>query len=142
MKFIRKNTKLFEEVSENFPKLNYVIHRNKWVWGRSNIIVTSDGCGLVTVSFENDMFAGPEKAAVLSGLSVVDSKRKSGYGRALVAAAEDLARKEGAKMMILWADKNDWVINWYKRLGYVESDYPRELEDGGESLQELEKKLV
>ena len=72
------------------------------MWGRSNIIVTSDGCGLVTVSFENDMFSGPEKAAVLSGLSVVDSKRKSGYGRALVAAAEDLARKEGAKMMILW----------------------------------------
>ena len=88
------------------------------------------------------MFAGPEKAAVLSGLSVVDSKRKSGYGRALVAAAEDLARKEGAKMMILWADKNDWVIDWYKRLGYVESDYPRELEDGDENLQELEKKLV
>lgn len=27
MKFIRKNTKLFEEVSENFPKLNYVIHK-------------------------------------------------------------------------------------------------------------------
>ena len=88
------------------------------------------------------MFAGPEKAAVLSGLSVVDSKRKSGYGRALVAAAEDLARKEGAKMMILWADKNEWVLDWYKRLGYVESDYPREPEDGAESLQELEKKLV
>lgn len=29
MKFIRKNTKLFEELSENFPKLNYVIHKNK-----------------------------------------------------------------------------------------------------------------
>ena len=74
-------------------------------------------------------------------MSVVDSKRRSGYGRALVAA-EDLARKERAKMMILWADKNDWVLDWYKRLGYVESDYPREPEDGAESLQELEKKLV
>ena len=31
MKFIRKNTKLFEELSENFLKLNYVIHKNKWV---------------------------------------------------------------------------------------------------------------
>ena len=28
MKFIRKNTKLFEELSENFLKLNYVIHKN------------------------------------------------------------------------------------------------------------------
>lgn len=45
-------------------------------------------------------------------------------------------------MMILWADKNDWVLDWYKRLGYAESDYPREQEDGAESLQELEKKLV
>lgn len=142
MKFIRKNRKIFEDLVEKTPELNYVIHKNKWLWGRSMIIVTSDGCGLVTVSFENDMFSGPEKAAVLSGLSVVESKRKSGYGRALVAAAEDLTRSQGAKLMILWADKNDWVLNWYKRLGYVESDYPREPEDGEEDLQELEKKLV
>lgn len=139
MKFIRKNKKIFEGISENIPKINYVIHKNKWLWGESWIIVTTDGCGLVTVSFEKDMFSGDEPASVLSGLSVVSEKRQSGLGRALVEAAENVARERGAKLMILWADKNDWVINWYKRLGYVESDYPREQDE--EDLQELEKRL-
>jgi len=137
MKYIRKK-KLFEEY--NTPNLDYVIHENKWLWGKSQIIITSDAYGLVNVSYENEMFTEEGGyAAVLSGLIVHPTKRHSGYGRALVQKAESVAKENGAKLMILWADKNDWVINWYKRLGYVESDYPREQDEP--DLVELEKEL-
>lgn len=110
-------------------ELKFVHHTNDWNWGRRVIIVTNDGCGLISVSFYDD----EKDAAYIHGLSVVEAKRKQGYGDALVYEAELTAMLGKVDHIFIGSEKK-WITKWYERLGYK---YDHEKD--GETI--LKKKL-
>ena len=96
--------------------MSTIIHKNIWRWGRSDIIIIADGCGLCTVSVEDDNPA----VAYLSGVSVCESSRRMGLGNELLELSKQHAKEMGAKMLRLWADPEQWVTDWYKRHGFAQ----------------------
>jgi GNAT superfamily N-acetyltransferase len=44
-----------------------------------------------------------------------------GYGTALVRDALRRAREAGCDLAFLTADRNDWPVEWYRRLGFVDA---------------------
>ncbi len=95
--------------------INFVHHSNNWLWGRSVIIVSRDGYGVVTVSYPND----EEDAAYIHGLSVFELKRELGYGNALLTEAEDSVLLNVNVKHIFISAEHEWIVEWYKRRGYV-----------------------
>ena len=92
-----------------------IVHKNIWHWGRQVTIILAGGRALCHVSIENEN----KSRAWLSGVSVCEKSRHRGLGNELLQAAERNARKRGAELLCLWADPNDWPIEWYKRKGYA-----------------------
>lgn len=90
------------------------IHRNIWSWGRENTIVIADGRALCQLSVED----ANASVAYLSNVIVLESARNCGLGNDLLEAAKEHAREMGAKMLWLWADPEQWVVEWYKRHGF------------------------
>lgn len=96
----------------------FVIHKNTWTWGESNIIITSDGTGTVTVQFFND----ETDLAYITGLSVYSKARNNGLGKTLLHKAEKIAKeREGIKRIKICCDKNTFVYDWYVREGYKDT---------------------
>ena len=91
-----------------------VIHKNEWKWGQSFDLILEDGTATISVSITNDE---PEQAYV-SALSVYAPRRNEGRGRVMMLNALDVARKNHCKYAYLMADKDSFVFEWYKRLGF------------------------
>lgn len=115
----------------NFSRMGVIIHKNIWHWGQQITIVIASGRALCFVSVENDDLA----VAYLHNLIVHTSIRRRGYGRRLLILGERRARLMGCKKLVLWADPNDWMIEWYKRNGFVE------IGERSDGLVNLEKDL-
>ena len=92
-----------------------VIHSNRWFWGIAEYIIIAGGNGTCKVCFE-DRDPG---VAYLSDVSVHISARGQGLGNELLKIAIERARLAGCKTLRLWANPNDWPIEWYKRHGFV-----------------------
>ena len=92
------------------------IHKNIWHWGRTDTIVIADSRALCQLSVETDNPA----VAHLSDLIVYESARGYGLGNDLLSMAKEHAREMGAKVLFLLADPEQWMIDWYKRKGFVE----------------------
>ena len=95
-------------------KMKVLKHKNTWVWGKSTIIVLNNGVGIVTVSFEND---NPSEATI-TGLSVHENSRNKGLGTELIKLAEQEAKENGVKRLVLFSDEKSFTYEWYQRLGY------------------------
>ena len=91
-----------------------IIHKNIWPWGRKDTIVIADGRALCQLSIETEN----KFVAHLSDLIVVESARGAGLGNELLEQAKKHASEMGAKMLCLWADPKQWVIEWYERHGF------------------------
>lgn len=91
-----------------------VIHKNEWKWGKSFTLISEDVTAFITISITNDE---PE-LAYISGLSVYPSRRNEGRGRVMLLNALDVARKNYCKYAYLMADKDSFVFEWYKRMGF------------------------
>lgn len=117
--------------------MKFIRHENTWTWGHSTIIITSNGCGTVTVQFSN---TNP-KDAFISSLSVYKGKRNKGYGQKLLNEAERYALSQGAETIALRCDKKSWVYNWYSRCGYSIIGYSVDDDYMEEALPVLSKKL-
>lgn len=100
-----------------FFTMGVIIHKNIWHWGQKITIVIASGRALCCVSVENDDLS----VAYLHDLIVHTSIRRRGYGRRLLMLGERRARLMNCKKLVLWADPNEWMIDWYKRNGFVES---------------------
>ena len=99
------------------------IHRNEWIWGKTWVIITEDGSGIIRVSQD------PEEGVVLSGLSVLPDYRRKGIGTSLVREAERIVKEEiGANEDItLFVESwNKELIGWYSWLGYSAYDYDKD----------------
>ena len=66
--------------------------------------------------------------ALIYALWVDEPHRGHEVGLHLLEAAEEQARKHGAKTVALEWDRRDtpeWVLDWYERLGYEEKAFGR-----------------
>ena len=70
-----------------------------------------------------------ENEYIINALKVLDGFKKQGIGTYLIKSAEDIIKKLGGDCAYLFVlGKNEWVHNWYKRLGCTDTDV--ECEDG------------
>ena len=91
-----------------------VIHKNEWQWGKTFTIVRENGRAIVGLSISEDE---PE-LGYINGLSVVGTIRRLGKGTRMLNDAIELAKKNGCKYAYLHCDKDSFVFDWYKRLGF------------------------
>ena len=61
--------------------------------------------------------------AQIEDVGTVHEHRCHGYASAVVLAAIDLARRDGAEFVFLVADRDDWPKELYRRLGFDELGY-------------------
>ena len=100
--------------------MKYIVHRNKWIWGRTWVIITENGNGLIKISQDED------DGVVLSGLSVLPDHRGTGIGASLVREAERIVKEEigmNEDITLSVESKNKDLIGWYSWLGYSAYDY-------------------
>lgn len=64
-----------------------------------------------------DLYIGKDIAQV-EDVATVDEHRGKGYATAVVLRAVDEARRNGADLVYLVADDEDWPKEWYRRLGF------------------------
>lgn len=93
-----------------------VIHNNKWDWGESILIVACGGVGVVELFFEKK----EPYVAYLSGLSVVPESRRSGIATILMEEAINICQKRGAFRLDLRSVKEQFVMDFYHKLGFVD----------------------
>jgi ribosomal protein S18 acetylase RimI-like enzyme len=93
--------------------------------GREVIVAVVAGAvvGMVDVTLADEPDPGsiirPVRTADL-GISVLDGWRGRGIGRALMAAAEQSARRRGARQVVLdMSSANAEALRFYRSLGYV-----------------------
>lgn len=55
----------------------------------------------------------------ISSLMVDEHSRKNGNAKKLIQSAEDYAKKRGCNVISLQARYGSWMLDWYKRLGYI-----------------------
>lgn len=99
-------------------KSNFNVVRQDW-----------DGYQSWFISFVNGLascrlciYSGTPKEAVVSDLFVHENCRKQGLGTDMLKYCETLAKEQGCYSISLQSDNDDWVREWYKRLGFeVES---------------------
>ena len=95
--------------------MTLIWHHNTWPWGKTIRIVTSDGSAIVEMSFE-DINPG---VCYISGLSVIPPKRRRGIAKHLMFACENYCRENGIFRLDLNSVMEDWVMEFYKKLGYI-----------------------
>ena len=98
------------------------IHRNKWIWGRTWVIIAEGGTGIIRISQDQ------EDGVVLSGLSVLPDHRGEGIGASLVQEAEKVVQDEiGEEDIALSVESwNKDLVGWYERLGFSVYDYDKD----------------
>lgn len=83
--------------------------------------------GTVEVAVSN---TGDRKGeALIWNLHVLEPLRGFGYGRRLLAEAEETARLSGCHTTVMEWDGKDsprWVLDWYFRRGYDEKEFGRD----------------
>lgn len=95
---------------------HYVMHHDKWNWGETVRLVTTDGCGLAWMSFGN----GSPGVCYISGLSVVEEMRRQGIATNLMRECENYCRQRGIFRIDLNSRLEGWLIDFYKGLGFTQ----------------------
>ena len=98
----------------------FIIHRNKWIWGRTWVIVAEGGAGLIKISQDED------DGVVLSGLSVLPEFRHKGIGASLIRETERIVKEEIGVNEDITLSVESWnkeLIGWYVWLGFSVYDY-------------------
>lgn len=79
-----------------------------------------------------------KEECIINALEVGATHQKKGVGTFLIKKAEEFIRDNlKGNVAILYVEKNTWQSEWYKRLGYYESD----VQDGGDGYIRMEKIL-
>lgn len=93
------------------------LHHNKWPWGTTETYIAFDGAGIFRLSIMNN----EPDVIFLSDVSVQKRHRGKGYARSMLRIAIHRAEQTECKKMRLYAYPGDFVIDWYKRNGFVET---------------------
>ena len=95
--------------------MTLIWHHNTWPWGKTARVITSHASGIVEMTFEDNS----PGVCYISGLSVIPPKRRRGIATRLMLACENYCRENGIFRLDLNSVMEDWVMEFYKKLGYV-----------------------
>lgn len=85
----------------------------QFFWGLAVTVLPREFCGAVEVQLTDGFCDG-----YICGLCVHQDARNHGYGRSLMAEAERIIKEYGRNDATLYVEKDKWLVDWYKRLGY------------------------
>lgn len=68
-----------------------------------------------------------QKTIYLSNVFVNENSRKQGYGNLILDFVDSIAEDFNANAILLKADKQEFVHDWYKRHGYI--DYEEDFDN-------------
>lgn len=91
-----------------------------------NSLIVGDSDGKVVAVYQLTLISGISlsgtRRAQIEGVRVAAELRGQGVGEAMIADAEDRARKGGAGLMQFTTNNSrDRALNFYRRLGFVDS---------------------
>ena len=104
--------------------MKIIIHKNKWNWGVSYTLITSNGLGELNFCYE---YKAPE-LAYFGSLLVHESVRQKGIATFLHNKAISMAKELGFKKVQIKTEKERWMKDWYKRLGFKEDGDNKDME--------------
>jgi len=112
--------------------VNINIVKQKWVWRDRCILMNTGGTAACIIDFVNvSRYTLKAGDALIWSLSVNTSVRKKGIATDLIKTAEQLAvAQDCRRTLIEWneLESQQWVLEWYKRLGYKIVDrHPHEI---------------
>lgn len=79
-------------------------------------VFSADGNVSCRLSFYNDT----PQDAVISDLYVHESVRKQGYATNIINWCIEYIKDRGCNSLLIRSDNDDWIRQWYKRLGFKE----------------------
>lgn len=82
-------------------------------WGTAVTVIARDFCGSVVIEF-NDRYTD----GYIGSLCVSERDRNKGHGTELITEAERIIKEYGRNDATLYVEKDQWLVDWYKRLGY------------------------
>lgn len=95
---------------------NILIHDNVNLLERSQTIVYNGGLAILELKYNRRT---PLEARI-SRLLVHETVRGKGMGNELLKIAEDIARKDGKEIIVIYADKTKPELTmWYSDMGYT-----------------------
>ena len=101
------------------PLPPYVSHYIETRWGANLFLFDKNGYSLIRLSVEKDPMY--QDTIFLSDLGVEEIKRGEGRGREIMKEAMKASWMCGAKDVRLSCEKDAWQMDWYKRIGFVET---------------------
>lgn len=96
----------------NELKFNSVLQ--KWDDYETFFVFRDDGQVSCRLSFYKDT----PQDAVISDLYVHESIRKQGCATAIINWCIKYSKDRGCKSLFIRSDNDDWIRQWYKRLGF------------------------
>lgn len=92
------------------------LHSNRWPWGTTETVIIENGEAMVEMMFEDDNVG----VCYISGLSVVEYRRREGLATALMKYCEEFCRKRDIFRLDLNSVREDFVMDFYHKLGFVD----------------------
>lgn len=83
-----------------------------------NIDIFVENVGTATIYYYTDA----PKIAYFCNFCVYKDKRKRGLGTLLLNEILRVSKKNGFKIVYLWAKEKSWTRKWYERKGFVAID--------------------
>lgn len=104
---------------------NFIYHSKTESWGSSIFLMEKEGKAFGRLYWYNDDILNK----YIEGLSVDDQFRKQKIGTSLLKRLEKISKSMCANSISLKVEKNTWMYDWYKRLGYKECKTNEEKEN-------------
>lgn len=94
--------------------MKFIVHERNSRWGRDFVFMEYNGCAVGRVY----MYKDEEEVAYIEGLHVIENKRKTGIGSEMLNILIEKCKELNAKKCMLWCYTDEWVYDWYKKLGF------------------------
>lgn len=118
----------------NFYK--FIEHERHNRWGNDYIFMEENGKAVGRVYVYHD----DKDKAYIEGLHVSENERLKTIGSELLNKLIEKCKELGAKECMLWCYKDEWVFDWYQRLGFqfrcIEA-----IEGDNDNIQWMSKRL-
>ena len=110
--FVEKEVKPKLEIIENKFNFNSIYQ----IWDNYKVffVFSDDGSISCRLSFYDDT----PQDAIISDLYVHENMRKQGGATAILNWCFECAKERGCNSVSLRSDNDDWVREWYKRIGF------------------------
>ena len=123
-------SKILEEAYSN-PPYNEIFKDStslKYIQGKYNnyaensFVAIDDKNNIIAFIFLNISSWSNGPQAILEEIAVSPSFQGTGVGKELMSYAHNYLNSQGAKSVMLWAKKDERLLNFYKKNGYFLAD--------------------